>query len=69
MEDMVRAIEANGIRPVVDEQVFTLDKAREAYEYMVSLLSFCARYCADASDTVESKALWKNCYQDLVDFF
>jgi NADPH:quinone reductase-like Zn-dependent oxidoreductase len=36
MEDMIRAIEANDIHPVVDEKVFTLDKTREAYEYMVS---------------------------------
>lgn len=36
MEDMVAAIEANDIKPVVDETVFTLDKVREAYEYMVS---------------------------------
>ncbi|KAL5341337.1 hypothetical protein BJX70DRAFT_66125 [Aspergillus crustosus] len=34
MRDMVRAIEANEIRPVVDEKVFPLEKAREAYEYM-----------------------------------
>ncbi|KAL2782562.1 hypothetical protein BJX66DRAFT_177256 [Aspergillus keveii] len=34
MKDMVRAIEANDIHPVVDEKVFSLDKAREAYEYM-----------------------------------
>ncbi|KAL1956649.1 hypothetical protein VTO42DRAFT_6899 [Malbranchea cinnamomea] len=34
MEDMVRAIEANDIHPVVDEKVFTLEQAREAYEYM-----------------------------------
>ncbi|KAL1962368.1 hypothetical protein VTN77DRAFT_9781 [Rasamsonia byssochlamydoides] len=34
MEDMVRAIEANNIHPVVDKEVFTLDTAREAYEYM-----------------------------------
>ncbi|CAJ2509457.1 Uu.00g144830.m01.CDS01 [Anthostomella pinea] len=34
MEDMVRAIEANDIHPVVDEKVFTFDKTREAYEYM-----------------------------------
>jgi NADPH:quinone reductase-like Zn-dependent oxidoreductase len=39
MKDMVRAIEANDIHPVVDEKVFSLDKAREAYEYMVSELS------------------------------
>ncbi|KAI1080881.1 NAD(P)-binding protein [Whalleya microplaca] len=34
MEDMVAAIEANDIHPVVDQKVFTLDKTREAYEYM-----------------------------------
>ena len=34
MEDMVRAIEANNIKPVIDKQVFSLDKTREAYEYM-----------------------------------
>ncbi|KAJ5675581.1 hypothetical protein N7462_008478 [Penicillium macrosclerotiorum] len=34
MRDMIRAIEANDIHPVVDEKVFTLDQAREAYEYM-----------------------------------
>lgn len=36
MEDMIRAIEANDIHPVVDGKVFTLDKARDAYDYMVS---------------------------------
>jgi NADPH:quinone reductase-like Zn-dependent oxidoreductase len=36
MRDMIRAIEANDIHPVVDEKVFTLDQARDAYEYMVS---------------------------------
>lgn len=39
MRDMIRAIEANDIHPVVDEKVFTLDQAREAYDYMVSALS------------------------------
>ncbi|KAI0127121.1 hypothetical protein BJ170DRAFT_695490 [Xylariales sp. AK1849] len=34
MEDMVAAIEANDIHPVVDKNVFALDKARDAYEYM-----------------------------------
>ncbi|KAJ5175228.1 uncharacterized protein N7482_001105 [Penicillium canariense] len=34
MRDMIRAIEANDIHPVVDEKVFTLEQAREAYEYM-----------------------------------
>lgn len=36
MRDMVRAIEANDIHPVMDEKVFTLDQTRDAYEYMVS---------------------------------
>lgn len=36
MNDMVRAIEANDIHPVVDEKVFGLKETREAYEYMVS---------------------------------
>lgn len=35
MQDMIRAIEANDIHPVVDEKVFTLDQSRKAYEYMV----------------------------------
>ncbi|KAF9890733.1 hypothetical protein FE257_005599 [Aspergillus nanangensis] len=34
MLDMIRAIEANNIRPVVDDKLFTLDEAREAYQYM-----------------------------------
>ncbi|KAE8152643.1 hypothetical protein BDV25DRAFT_150793 [Aspergillus avenaceus] len=34
LNNMVRAIEANDIHPVVDAKVFTLDKAKEAYEYM-----------------------------------
>ncbi|KAL2802435.1 hypothetical protein BJX63DRAFT_426070 [Aspergillus granulosus] len=34
MNDMINAIEANNIHPVLDERVFTLDKTREAYEYM-----------------------------------
>ena len=34
-EDMNRAIDANGIKPVVDEKVFSLEDAKEAYQYMV----------------------------------
>ncbi|KAI1125257.1 hypothetical protein F5Y10DRAFT_12107 [Nemania abortiva] len=34
MEDMVAAIEANDIHPVVDSKVFTLEQTKEAYEYM-----------------------------------
>jgi len=33
-EDMNRAIEGNRIKPVVDEKVFGLEEAREAYQYM-----------------------------------
>lgn len=36
MEDMVRAIEANDIHPMVDKKVFDFDKTKEAYEYQVS---------------------------------
>ncbi|KAL8698650.1 MAG: hypothetical protein Q9201_006448 [Fulgogasparrea decipioides] len=34
-EDMNRAIDANAIKPVIDERVFTLEEAKEAYQYMV----------------------------------
>ncbi|ORY55911.1 uncharacterized protein BCR38DRAFT_451866 [Pseudomassariella vexata] len=34
MEDMVAAVEANDIHPVVDKTVFGLDQVREAYDYM-----------------------------------
>ena len=33
-EQMNRAIDANGIKPVVDERVFSLEELREAYMYM-----------------------------------
>jgi len=33
-EDMNRAIEANKIKPVVDDKVFTLEEAKDAYQYM-----------------------------------
>ncbi|KAF9247638.1 hypothetical protein CBS147339_9307 [Penicillium roqueforti] len=34
MRDMVRAIEANDIHPLMDDKVFTLDQTREAYDHM-----------------------------------
>ncbi|KAI1204737.1 NAD(P)-binding protein [Annulohypoxylon truncatum] len=34
MEDMIAAIEANDIHPVVDKEVFDFEKAKEAYSYM-----------------------------------
>lgn len=36
-EEMNRAIDVNGIKPVVDEKVFKLEEVKEAYQYMVSL--------------------------------
>ncbi|KAJ3568685.1 hypothetical protein NPX13_g6335 [Xylaria arbuscula] len=33
MEEMVAAIEANDIHPYVDSKVFSLEQAKEAYEY------------------------------------
>lgn len=34
LEDMVACIEANDIHPVVDDKVFSLEEAKEAYQYM-----------------------------------
>ncbi|KAI1643659.1 uncharacterized protein F4817DRAFT_348977 [Daldinia loculata] len=34
MEEMVKAIEANDIHPVIDDKVFNLESAREAYDYV-----------------------------------
>ncbi|RKL42820.1 hypothetical protein BFJ70_g4519 [Fusarium oxysporum] len=34
MEDMVRAIEADDIHPVIDKRVFPFEKAKEAYHYL-----------------------------------
>ena len=51
MRDMIRAIEANDIHPVVDEKVFTLEKTREAYEHMVStffIFNLLFRVCTDS---------------------
>lgn len=37
-EAMNEAIDATGLKPVVDEKVFALEELREAYQYMVSLV-------------------------------
>ncbi|KAJ0117069.1 zinc-binding dehydrogenase [Diaporthe amygdali] len=34
MEDMIAAIEANDIHPVIDREVFTFEQAKEAYQYL-----------------------------------
>jgi len=36
MEEMVAAIEANDIHPVVDSKTFSLEQTKEAYQYQVS---------------------------------
>ena len=33
-EEMNKAIDANGIKPVVDDKVFGFEEAKEAYQYM-----------------------------------
>lgn len=45
MEDMVAAIEANDIHPVVDSEVFTFDQAKEAYQYLVSFANSMQEGC------------------------
>lgn len=35
-EEMNQAIDAYGIKPMVDEKVFGLEELKEAYQYMVS---------------------------------
>lgn len=37
-EEMNAAIDASGIKPVIDEKVFAFEDVREAYQYMVSML-------------------------------
>lgn len=34
MEDMVKCVESNNIKPILDPKVFTLDQAKEGYQYM-----------------------------------
>ncbi|KAF1985077.1 NAD(P)-binding protein [Aulographum hederae CBS 113979] len=33
-EEMIRAVEANDIHPIIDEKVFKLEEVKEAYQYM-----------------------------------
>ena len=35
-EEMNRAIDVNGIKPVLDEKFFALEDVKEAYQYMAS---------------------------------
>lgn len=65
MRDMVRAIEANDIHPVVDEKVFSLDQTRDAYDYMVSGLfrDGCIQTLTQPH-VVGAEALWEGGCQD-----
>ena len=47
-EEMNECIDANGIKPVVDEKTFPLEELREAYQYMVSA-------------SLLSKRVWRSC--------
>ncbi|KAK4136103.1 alcohol dehydrogenase-like protein [Trichocladium antarcticum] len=40
LEDMVKEIEKHNIHPVIDKKVFTLETAKEAYEYMLAQKHF-----------------------------
>ena len=40
MEEMMDAMEANKIQPVIDKTVFRLEELKEALQYLVSLMSF-----------------------------
>lgn len=44
-QNMNEAIDANGIKPVVDEKVFSLEELKDAYQYMVSRRGICATMC------------------------
>jgi len=66
MRDMIAAIEANNIHPVVDQKVFTLDQTREAYEYMVSADSIYHFKPILTVYTVGPKPLRQVDHQDLI---
>lgn len=38
---LMRAVDANNIKPVIDKKVFAMNEVREAYQYMVSKISEC----------------------------
>lgn len=46
---LMRAIDANHIKPVIDKRVFNMDEAREAYQYMVG--GTCPSLCSYSPDT------------------
>ncbi|KAF5708157.1 alcohol dehydrogenase [Fusarium mundagurra] len=50
-EEMNRAIEANNIKPVIDERVFSLEEARDAFEYLESMKHF-GKVCIEVVKSV-----------------
>jgi NADPH:quinone reductase-like Zn-dependent oxidoreductase len=36
LKELILAVEANDIHPVIDESTFVLEQAKEAFEYLVS---------------------------------
>lgn len=36
LQEMIRAIEANDLHPIIDQRIFSLEQAVEAYQHMVS---------------------------------
>lgn len=55
MEDMIAAIEANDIHPVVDNEIFSFEQAKEAYQYMASFRQQCG------VEFPHTKDVLKNC--------
>jgi D-arabinose 1-dehydrogenase-like Zn-dependent alcohol dehydrogenase len=50
-QDMVRAIEANDIKPVIDKTVFEFKDLKEAYNYMVRFYSLIRTPTANTDGT------------------
>lgn len=66
LEEMIKAMEEHDIHPVVDEKVFTLETAKEAYEYMVSYSVRNPALILADNAIVGGEALWQGWYQDRV---
>jgi NADPH:quinone reductase-like Zn-dependent oxidoreductase len=60
-QDLVKAIDANSIKPVLDKTVFGFDDMKAAYEYLVSLNLFGRLDCRAKLTIVivEQEAYWK----------
>jgi NADPH:quinone reductase-like Zn-dependent oxidoreductase len=50
-EEMNRAIEVNNIKPVIDGRVFSLEEARDAFEYLESMKHF-GKVCIEVVKSV-----------------